>query len=85
MVLFDALDQHDNCGVLERYSLMNCRQPDWQPMTSIQQQEQRVMDSLNKSVHEALDRKRRLGQYAVVWKDGKIVRLFDNEDPTQKE
>ena len=24
---------------------------------------------------EALERKRRLGQYAVIWRDGKIVRI----------
>ncbi len=48
-------------------------------MTDIQLQAQAVMKSLNESVHEALDKKRRLGQYAVIWKDGKAVRLFDEE------
>lgn len=49
-------------------------------MTAIQEQAKKVMDSLNKSVDEALDRKRRLGQYAVIWQDGKVVRLFEEND-----
>ncbi|MCY4199686.1 MAG: hypothetical protein OXE81_00320 [Gammaproteobacteria bacterium] len=32
-----------------------------------------VLDALNKAVAEALDRKRKLGQYAVFWRDGEIV------------
>jgi hypothetical protein len=32
-----------------------------------------VLDVLKRAVDEALDRKRRLGQYAVVWRDGRIV------------
>lgn len=36
---------------------------------------QQVQASLQKSVAKALERKRRLGQYAVVWRDGKPVRL----------
>jgi len=30
-----------------------------------------VLESLRKAVEQALDRKKRLGQYAVVWQDGK--------------
>lgn len=29
-----------------------------------------ILDSLQKAVSNALDKKRRLGQYAVVWKNG---------------
>ena len=36
---------------------------------------QKAITSMKKSVAKALDRKRRLGQYAVIWKDGKVVRL----------
>ena len=54
-------------------------------MTAIQEQAQKVMDSLNRSVEEALDKKRRLGQYAVVWQDGKVVRLFEADDSTSDE
>jgi hypothetical protein len=34
-----------------------------------------LIASMRKSVAKTLDRKRRLGQYAVIWKDGKVVRL----------
>ena len=36
------------------------------------------LESLRKSVAEALERKRRLGQYAVFWRDGRVV--FDGPD-----
>ena len=38
-----------------------------------------LIASMQKSVAKALDRKRRLGQYAVIWKDGKIVHLQPDE------
>lgn len=38
-----------------------------------------ALESLQKSVAEALERKLRLGQYAVVWQDGKIVELRGEE------
>ena len=42
------------------------------------------LESLRQSVAEALERKRRLGQYAVFWKDGRVV--FDGPDaPDQPE
>ncbi len=34
---------------------------------------QRQLESLRRAVSNALERKRRLGQYAVVWQDGKPV------------
>ena len=49
-------------------------------MTEIQQQAYAAVKSLNKSVTETLDRKKRLGQYAVVWKDGKVVHLFEKPE-----
>jgi hypothetical protein len=36
---------------------------------------------LRKAVVEALDRKRRLGQYAVFWQVGKVVRVEARELP----
>ena len=36
------------------------------------------LESLRQSVAEALERKRRLGQYAVFWRDGRVV--FDGPD-----
>lgn len=38
-----------------------------------------VAKSLRNSVAKALERKRRLGQYAVVTKDGKLARLQPEE------
>lgn len=35
----------------------------------------RILGSLRTAVAKALERKRRLGQYAVIWRDGKVVRL----------
>lgn len=54
-------------------------------MTDLQEQAQKTMDSLNKSVAEALDKKKRLGQYAVIWEDGKIGRLFEEDTPSDNE
>ena len=48
-------------------------------MTEIQIQAQKAVDALQQSVHDALEKKRRLGQYAVVWRDEKVVRLFEEE------
>jgi hypothetical protein len=49
-------------------------------MTKIQQQAYTAVESLNKSVKATLDTKKRLGQYAVVWKNGKVVHLFDEKN-----
>ncbi|MEM1221897.1 MAG: hypothetical protein AAGH40_03980 [Verrucomicrobiota bacterium] len=39
----------------------------------------KVLESLRSSVAKALERKRRLGQYAVVSRNGKLVRLQPEE------
>lgn len=44
-------------------------------MTEERQYEQQALEALKKAVANALERKRRLGQYAVVWRDGQMVRL----------
>ena len=41
---------------------------------------QKALDSLKKTVRDTLEKKRRLGQYAVIWQDGKVVRLFEDEE-----
>ncbi len=38
---------------------------------------QEMLKVLQQAVAEALDKKRRLGQYAVVWKEGKPVWVAD--------
>ncbi len=50
-------------------------------MTVIQEQARKAMDSLHKSVAKALDTKQRLGQYAVIWEDGKIVKTLADDTP----
>jgi hypothetical protein len=43
---------------------------------------QQILASLRKVAAEALERKRRLGQYAVIWRDGKVV-LEDEDAPDE--
>ena len=40
-----------------------------------------ILAVLRHAVAEALDRKRRLGQYAVFWQDGKVVRVEAKDLP----
>ena len=41
---------------------------------------ERMLETLQQAVNKALDRKRRLGQYAIIWKNGKPVVLeADNQ------
>ena len=44
-------------------------------MMEDRQYEQQALEALKKAVANALERKRRLGHYAVVWRDGRMVRL----------
>lgn len=39
-------------------------------MMDDRQYEQKALEALKKAVDNALERKRRRGQYAVVWRDG---------------
>jgi hypothetical protein len=39
------------------------------PASPIDQDTQAMLNSLRLAVHKALERKRRLGQYAVIWQD----------------
>jgi len=38
-----------------------------------------ILDTLKMAVKEALEKKRRLGQYAVVWKNGRPTRIGGDE------
>lgn len=44
-------------------------------MKDMSSKNQQALDALRSAVAEALDRKRRLGQYAVIWRDGRAVRI----------
>lgn len=44
-------------------------------MKQLAEDDRRMLESLNKSVRDALERKRRLGQYAIVWRDGRPQRI----------
>lgn len=50
-------------------------------MTQLSPDTQEMLDSLQTAVAETLERKRRLGQYAVFWENGKPV--FIGEDALQ--
>ena len=54
-------------------------------MIPLSTEDQRTLDVLRRAVTEALDRKRRLGQYAVIWRDGQVVRLEPDELPSDVE
>jgi len=49
-------------------------------MTTLSAEDQQVLDALRSAVAEALERKRRLGQYAVIWRDGQIVTIVPEDD-----
>ncbi|MBV6449093.1 hypothetical protein [Nitrosomonas sp.] len=46
--------------------------------TTPSEEGQVILDSLQKAVTQALERKRRLGQYAVVCRDGKPVMIGED-------
>jgi hypothetical protein len=49
-------------------------------MSTLSGADQHALAALRSAVAEALERKRRLGQYAVIWRDGQILRLEPNGD-----
>jgi hypothetical protein len=54
-------------------------------MSKITKEDQRALDALQRAVTEELERKRRLGQYAVVWQDGKVVCVGGDDAPAPQE
>lgn len=49
-------------------------------MIMVPAKEQQLLDCLTDAVREALERKRRLGQYAVIWHEGQSL-LIGNDAP----
>ncbi|AIA76087.1 hypothetical protein FF32_14945 [Halomonas campaniensis] len=47
-------------------------------MTQLSPDTQEMLNSLRTAVAETLERKRRLGQYAVFWQDGKPVLIGED-------
>ena len=54
-------------------------------LSSLSTEDQQALDALRSAVAEALERKRRLGQYAVIWRRGQVVQLEPNELPSDVE
>lgn len=50
-------------------------------MKVIDENTQKMLDSLTKIVAETLDRKQRLGEYAVIWKEGKPIKTIEEITP----
>jgi len=48
-------------------------------MSPLSVEDQRALDALRRAVADALERKRRLGQYAVIWQDGRPVQVIPEE------
>lgn len=46
--------------------------------TTPSEEGQVILDSLQKAVTQALEKKRHLGQYAVVWRDGEAVMIGED-------
>ncbi len=51
-------------------------------MSQVSHEDRQILDALRRAVGAALDRKRRLGQYAVVWRNGKPVMIGADADKT---
>ena len=47
-------------------------------MTNIPPDTQKILDFLRQVASDTLERKRRLGHYAVVWRDGKPVAIGED-------
>ena len=47
-------------------------------MSQFSQDTQTMLDTLRKVAVETLERKRRLGQYAVIWQDGEPVAVGED-------
>jgi leucyl aminopeptidase (aminopeptidase T) len=57
-------------------------------MKEITQDTQKILDTLKKVAIDTLERKRRLGEYAVVWQDNKpiiIGEMLEDSDDFRRE
>lgn len=49
-------------------------------MTELNTYVKTIENALNKSVTKTLEKKKKLGQYAVIWKNEKVVRILENKN-----
>lgn len=54
-------------------------------MTELERRTQEVKEALERAVTEALEKKRRLGQYAVIYEDGQPVRIEGDQLTRQEQ
>ncbi len=54
-------------------------------MSALSVEDQQALDALRTAVAEAFERKRRLGQYAVIWRDGRVVRIEPDDETSAEE
>ncbi len=47
-------------------------------MNKPSEETQKILESLQRAVTAALDKKKRLGQYAVIWQDGRPVAIGED-------
>jgi hypothetical protein len=52
-------------------------------MTQAHDYETRALEALKRAVADALERKRRLGQYMVVWREGRAVCIGPDAPPVR--
>lgn len=52
-------------------------------MIQVSNEDQHILELLRRAVAETLERKRRLGQYAVVWRDGQPAIIGGETDPSR--
>ena len=48
-------------------------------MTTLTAEDQRALEALRRAVTDALELKRRLGQYAVIWRNGRVESIVPDE------
>jgi hypothetical protein len=53
-------------------------------MMTLSAEDRQALEALRIAVTGALDRKRRLGQYAVIWRDGRAVRIEPEEEGSSR-
>ncbi|MCP4700396.1 MAG: hypothetical protein GY862_26620 [Gammaproteobacteria bacterium] len=48
------------------------------PKPQLPKDTRQMLESLRQAVLHALEKKKRLGQYAVIWKNGKVIKIGED-------